>query len=429
MVRSWENRETANGCDVSDEVDSLREGISIDGESLMGILASLAGFGDLRPSGLDRVAFSDQDLEARDWLDRRLEGLGLSVARDAIGNSVADLPGRNPELGWIAIGSHSDSVPSGGRYDGALGIAAAVACVEAIREGRLELRHGLRVVNFEAEEATMGGATLGSRAATGQVDPEEMGYRAYDGESVRSHLARAGLDPARASEAGGAGLNLVAFLELHIEQGPTLDQAGIPVGIVEGIAGIRRYEVDFRGTANHAGTTPMLNRDDALVAASEFVAAVPDIAIRNSIVATVGTLRVHPGAPNVIPGQVEISLECRSTTDDDLEAAEEELLDLGAALKASFTKFPPKLPQPFSLRLIELLETLCSESGIRAQRLWSGAGHDAGVMAQLTDAAMIFVPSRSGISHSGEEFTEPEDCRTGADLLLKAILELDSAEV
>lgn len=403
--------------------------ISIDGDGLTGILESLAGFGGLERGAINRVAFSAEDLEARDWIDRRLEGLGLSVYRDPIGNSVAELPGRDPELGWIGIGSHSDSVPSGGRYDGALGIAAAVASVEAIREAGLELRHGLRVVNFEAEEATMGGATLGSSAVAGQLDGQAIERSAFDGDSVGSHLAKAGLDPTRISDAGSAGLDLVAFLELHIEQGPTLDQAGVPIGIVEGIAGVRRYEVEFSGTANHAGTTPMVDRDDALVAASEFVTAVRSIAIANSIVGTVGTLRVHPGAPNVIPGMVALSLECRSTSDDSLEAAEKELLGRGAELNGNIKKLPAKLPQQFSSRLIDLLEGVCSRDDIQRERLWSGAGHDAGVMAQLTDAAMIFVPSRGGISHSGEEFTSSDHCLTGANLLLKAVLELDRAEV
>lgn len=398
----------------------------IDGDALGADLDALAAIGATADGGVTRPAYSKADLRARDWVDARCAEFGMSVRRDAAGNSIAILPGDDPGLGAIAVGSHTDTVPEGGRFDGALGVLAGLACVRAVRQDGLRLRHPIALINFEAEEATMGGATFGSRAFVGALDPETLDRLAFDGASVRSHLERAGLDPARVAEAGTDREPIAAFLELHVEQGRVLEDAGVPIGIVEGIVAVRRHLVTFRGTADHAGTTPMAARDDALVSAAPFIVAVRDAALRHGVVATVGTLRVRPGAPNVIPGSVELDLEMRSTGDARLTATEQELERIAAAAGGAMRRISAKPPQAFSEEPLACLERASARLGLPCRRMWSGAGHDAGVLAAVTDAAMLFVPSRGGLSHSAGEFTAHADCVNGADVLLQAIVELDA---
>ena len=390
-------------------------------------MATLAELGATPAGAVTRIAYSEADRQARDWLDAQFTDLGMSVRRDQAGNSIALLPGRDPGLKAIALGSHTDTVPEGGRYDGSLGLIAALSCVRSLRGAGLQLRHPLAVINFEAEEATMAGATFGSRAFVGELDPAIIERRAWDGRTVRSHLEAAGLEPRAVPEAARGRESLTAFLELHIEQGPVLDAAGVPIGIVEGIVGIRRYAVDFPGIANHAGTTPMADRDDALVRAAPFVVAVRDAAVTHGIVGTVGTLQVSPGSPNVIPGGVTIDVELRSADDGMLTAAEQDLRRSANAVAAELRPLSAKAPERFSRHILERLGNVCEQAGLSHRRLWSGAGHDAGLLASITDAAMIFVPSKGGVSHSVEELTEQEDCVNGARILLEALVDLDSS--
>ena len=305
-------------------------------------------------------------------------------------------------------------------------MVAALACARALDNAGLRLRHPLAVINFQAEEATMGGATLGSRAMAGELDPGVLRRGAVDGCTVASHLRRAGLDPETVAEAAVPRGTYAAFLELHVEQGPRLESAGTAVGVVEGIVGIRRYGVSFSGTANHAGTTPMRDRRDALVMAAPFVTAVRDVSASHGIVGTVGALRVQPGSPNVIPGRVEIDVEIRSVDEELLARAEHDLRESAGEQDAAFVRLSAKAPMPFSPVVIEAVQRATVAAGLSYTRLWSGAGHDAGLMASLTDAGMIFVPSRGGVSHSPAEFTADRDCIAGADVLLLAVADLDA---
>jgi N-carbamoyl-L-amino-acid hydrolase len=389
-------------------------------------LVQLARFGATAEGAVMRVAYSDADLRARDWLDSEFAGLGMSVRRDAAGSSIAVLPGSEPKLDPIAVVSHTDSVPDGGRYDGALGVIAGLACARAVHAGAPRLRHPLAVVNFEAEEATMAGATFGSRAFVGSLDPAIVERPAFDGRPVRTHLEAAALDPDAVTDAARGRERFAACLELHVEQGPVLDAEGVTIGVVEGIVGIRRYVATFTGTANHAGTTPMDARDDALVSAAPFVVAVRDVAVARGIAGTVGSLRVSPGAPNVIPGRVEVDVELRSTDDSLLARAEEELRGIAGAAGATLDPLTAKTPVAFSPRVLERIEDAARELGLSHRRLWSGAGHDAGLLAPLTEAGMIFVPSRGGMSHSVDELTEDADCVAGAEVLLRTIVALDA---
>ena len=358
-------------------------------------------------------------------MDSQLRDLGLQVTRDAAGNSVCRYPGSAHELPPIAVGSHTDTVPQGGRYDGALGVVAAMGCIRALHKVGLRLRHPLEVINFAAEEATMGG-TLGSRAMAGLLDPQLLQRPAWDGHPVASHLAAAGLDPSAAVQAARPKGDLACFLELHIEQGGTLEAAGLPLGVVEGIVGIRRYTVGFQGLANHAGTTPMAERRDALVMAAPFILRARDIAVTYGIVGTVGSLRLQPGTPSVIPGWVELSLETRGLDEKRLDDAESDLSSAAAETGGDLTVLSKKLPARSDRRLLACLTSACEELGVAYRILPSGAGHDAMCLAHIAPQAMIFVPSRGGISHSPEEYTDPESCITGARVLFNALLKVDT---
>ena len=391
----------------------------IDAARFLADLEELGRIGATESGGVTRVAYSEADRAGREWVGGRLRELGLSVRTDAAGNLIGRLEGAEDRPALV-VASHTDTVPEGGRYDGALGVVAAIACARAVVESGKSLRHPLEVIDFASEEATMSGGTLGSRALAGQWDPAILDAPAWDGRPVREHLAAAGLSPGAIESAARPAGSLAAYLELHIEQGATLEQDGIDVGLVTGIVGIRRFAATFEGEANHAGTTPMDRRQDALVAAAPFVLEVRDLALRRGIVGTVGSLTVHPGASNVIPGRVDLTVEIRGLDESVLDAAEAELGE-----KASLRLLSRKAPVACSTELLDALEQAASGLDLRSRRMPSGAGHDAMCVAALCPVAMLFVPSHRGVSHSPREFTEPEHCVNGARVLLGALLELD----
>ncbi len=398
---------------------------TLDSKRLLQDLDTLAQIGVGPGGGMNRIAYSPADQEARVWVEARMRGLGLEVNTDEAGNSIGVYAGQVPRLPAIALGSHTDTVPNGGRYDGALGVVAALACVRALREAGVRLRHPVEVINFAAEEATMGG-TLGSRAMAGLLDSGFVDTTAWDGRPVAHHLREAGLDPATIIQARRPKGSLAAFLELHVEQGGVLDAAGVPVGVVEGIVGIRRYTVTFEGYANHAGTTPMADRRDALVMAAPFILAVRDIAVARGIFGTIGTLRLQPGAPNVIPGRVELSVEIRGLDEAEMDNAEGEVERQAQEGGAEFERVSKKHPVKSDPRLVDALISACDELGLPYQRMPSGAGHDAMCIASIAPQAMLFVPSRGGVSHCPDEYTDPESCVIGARVLLAALLKLDA---
>jgi N-carbamoyl-L-amino-acid hydrolase len=399
---------------------------ALDDKRLLQDLETLGQIGLSPSGGINRIAYSPTDQEARVWVEAQMRELGLEVHTDEAGNSIGAHPGQVSHLPSIALGSHTDTVPEGGRYDGALGVLAALACVHSLREAGIQLRHTVEVINFAAEEGTMVG-TLGSRAMAGLLDEAVLQQAAWDGRPVADHLRAAGLDPATITQARRPKGSLAAFLELHIEQGSVLETAGLPVGVVEGIVGIRRYTVTFQGYANHAGTTPMADRRDALVMAAPFILSVRDIAVAQGIVGTVGTLHLKPGAPNVIPGRVELSIETRGLSEAKLDAVEAELAQQAQAAGAQLSPFSRKPPVESDPRLVDILTAACDELRLPYQRMPSGAGHDAMCIAHIAPQAMLFVPSRSGVSHSPDEYTNPESCIAGARVLLAALLKLDAS--
>ena len=397
----------------------------LDGELLLADLETLGQIGRVPAGGLLRIAFGAADWEGRRWVAQQMRELGLAVESDAAGNTIGRYPGQE-KLPAIAIGSHTDTVPGGGVYDGALGVLAGLACLRALHAANQRLRHPVELINFTAEEATMAGGTLGSYALTGLLNPHIVEQPAWDGQPVRTHLQQSGLDPDRLLDAQRAAGQYAAFLELHIEQGATLEARQQPIGLVEGIVGIRRYLVTFHGYANHAGTTTMERRQDALVAAAPFITLVRDVAMAHAIVGTIGKVTVLPGAPNVIPGKVELHLEIRGLDEAVLDHAETQLRQAAVGGGATFTPLSNKPPVKADPRLVAAIAQACDDLTLSYLPMPSGAGHDAMNMAALCPMAMIFVPSRNGVSHSPDEYTAPEACVNGARVLLATLLKLDA---
>ncbi|MEM7531281.1 MAG: Zn-dependent hydrolase [Chloroflexota bacterium] len=397
-----------------------------DGEQLLDDLETLGQIGVSPEGGLMRIAYSEADQEGRVWVRKQMEAAGLTVETDAAGNDIGRYAGADSTLAPIALGSHTDTVPNGGRYDGALGVLAALACVRTLHAANHRLRHPVEVINFAAEEATMGVATFGSAAMTGVLTPEMLNRPAGDGRLVTAHLQEANIDPATIFDAQRANSSLAAYLELHVEQGKKLETAQVPVGVVEGIVGIRRYALTFHGYANHAGTTLMSDREDALVMAAPYILAVKTIAEDHGIVGTVGMLTVKPGAPNVIPGQVDITVEIRGLYEDVLDQVQDELALEAAKTNATFQHISTKLAVQSDPLLLEALVAACEEFDYPYQQMPSGAGHDAMLVASIAPQAMLFVPSHNGVSHSPDEYTDPESCVAGARVLLAALLKLDT---
>ncbi len=371
-----------------------------------------------------RVAYSEADLAARMWLKGRLVELGLSPLDDAAGNTTAVYAGTE-NLPPIGIGSHTDTVPMGGAYDGALGVVAALAVIEALQRAGKRLRHPLEIVNFAAEEATMAGGTTGSQAMAGLFDLAVLERQAWDGRLVRHHLQKAGLQPDDILSAQRQKGDFAAFLELHIEQSKQLETTGKQIAVVDSFVGIRRYAVQFDGQANHAGTTPMAERRDALIMAAPMAQFVHELAVELGIVGTVGRFQVFPGAPNVIPEKVEMVVEIRgadtAVLDDARRLIQKKVGKLGGQVETVIEK-PPVQADPIIQKAIR---EGCERLGLTTHDMSSGAGHDAMNMGLLCPTGIFFVPSRDGISHSKDEYTSPEDCLHGARLYLEAVLALD----
>jgi N-carbamoyl-L-amino-acid hydrolase len=392
-------------------------------------MGELSRFGANAAGGIDRVAFGDADLEARTWVAELMREAGLDVSVDVAGNLFGRLPGRDSALPPLVLGSHIDSVPGGGNYDGPVGSMGAIEVAWTLRDAGYRSRYPLEFVVFPNEE----GGKTGSRALAGKVQPRELEITTASGFTIGEGIRRIGGDPARLDEVRRAAGSIAAFLELHVEQGAILDTDGQDIGVVEGIVGIMRWNVVVEGMTNHAGTTPMDRRQDAMVAAARFVDAVHRTALEmpGSQVATVGRIDVEPGAPNVIPGRVTLSLEIRDLAMEKIEDVFEAVRQGAAAIATetgtefSFDRFYVSEAAPTDPRIRDAVEASAATLGMSSRRMPSGAGHDAQSMAHLGPVGMIFVPSVKGISHAPEEFTAPEDVTRGADVLLRALLALD----
>jgi N-carbamoyl-L-amino-acid hydrolase len=404
--------------------------LRVDSERLNGAIQRLGEFGALPGGGVSRPAFTEADREARSWTLEWMAQAGLEASIDAAGNLVGRREGACSELPPLMIGSHIDSVPQGGIYDGPVGSLAAIEVARRLHEEGARLNHPLEVLVFSNEEA----GKTGSRAMAGEVNPAELALPSASAATLREGLAFIGGDPDRLDEVVRRPGDVAGYLELHIEQGGVLEAEQIPIGVVEGIVGIRRWNVRVEGMANHAGTTPMPSRRDALVAAARLVDAVYGITTGRpgAAVATVGRIEAVPGAPNVIPGEVRFTVEIRdldmATIDELHEQFRAASDEIGAETGTAFSW------QPFYLSRSALMtddlelavESAAHGLGLATRRMPSGAGHDAQSVARFAPAGMIFVPSRGGISHSPDEYTSPQQIGQGADVLLQALLTLDA---
>lgn len=384
--------------------------------------------------GMQRVAFSREDVAGRDFVSALMRGAGMSVRIDPAGNIIGRTEGADPSLPAIALGSHTDTVPSGGAYDGALGVIAAIEVVEALRDAGNTLRHPIEVMVFTNEEGTSFHRwLLGSRAVAGLWESEDFGAVADDGVTLTDTLPNVGGNISRIETARRRPEEFACYFELHIEQGPTLHRGGFPIGVVTGITGRSVYHVDIVGEANHAGTTPMALRRDAMSAAAQIALAVRRIAGEMEVcrVGTVGSMDVHPNAGNVIPGRVQMGVEFRDERMESLAGAEVELRrtaeEVGHAEQVAITvtaqRNTPSVP--ISGNMQQLIADAAGMAGLEHVSLPSGAGHDAQAIAAITPAAMVFVPSVGGISHAPAEYSTPEDCANGAQVLLNALLLAD----
>ena len=384
--------------------------------------------------GMQRLAFSPADVAGREYVMLQMRAAGLETRIDAAGNIIGRKSGWASDAPAIALGSHTDTVPSGGKYDGALGVLSAVECIRTLSDLGQTLRHPVETIVFTNEEGTRYHRWLiGSRAMAGLLEPEDFNAVDAEGVHLRQRLLDIGGDLDRIEEGARKRGELAAYFELHIEQGPTLHQSGTPVGVVTGITGRGVFEVDIKGFANHAGTTPMGARQDALVSASRLVMAVQRLAreLETCRVATVGSIRVHPNAVNVIPGNVHLGVEFRDISMASIGSAEEELrraaneIATSDGVEISIERHRFTDAVPVGVHMQDLVQEAANQSGLAQQRLPSGAGHDAQAMASITDSAMLFVPSVNGISHSPEEFSTPEDCANGAQVLMNLLLLAD----
>jgi N-carbamoyl-L-amino-acid hydrolase len=407
---------------------------AVNGDRIQQHITALSKFGTNPEGGVSRVAFSDADIAGRDYVKKLMQDAGLTVRIDTAGNILGRREGSNAKLPPILIGSHIDSVPGGGNYDGDVGVLGAIEVAQTLQEQNVRLKHPLEVVVFADEE----GGTVGSFAMIGQLQPAALDLMTHSGKTIRDGIRAVGGDPDRLSEAVRKTGDLKAYVELHIEQGAILDESDIDIGVVEGIVGIRWWDVTIEGVPNHAGTTPMNRRRDAMLSAAEFVLAVNRVAtsIPGRQVATVGRIRAEPGAPNVIPGKVVLSLEIRDLAADKMaavyDAVRAEADRIAQARQTPFTFTQLKVssePAPTDQRLQRIIAKAADSLKLTNKVMPSGAGHDAQEIAHIAPTGMIFVPSVGGVSHSPKEFTSQQDMANGANVLLQTVLAIDRAEL
>lgn len=395
------------------------------GSALMARLDAFAAF-SAEPGALTRLVFSPQHRQAADRLTEWMREAGMNVRLDPAGSVVGRYEGARPGAPALLLGSHIDTVRNAGKYDGNLGVLAAVAVVAELNRRGERLPFAVEVLGFGDEEGVRFPLTLtGSRAAAGRFDPAALEGRDRDGVRFADALAAFGGDPARIAEA--ARPDALAYLEVHIEQGPVLEAEGLPLGVVTAINGATRFTVTVQGTAGHAGTVPMELRRDALAAAAEMVLAVERAAIETpGLVATVGRLEALPGAVNVIPARVVFTVDVRASDDAVRRGGVRAILDAVEAiagrrhLAITVEKGHDADAAPCSAGLIERIEAAVRRAGIRPFRLPSGAGHDAMAFTGVLPIGMLFVRCRGGISHNPAESITTED----ADLAVRVLLDI-----
>jgi hydantoinase/carbamoylase family amidase len=391
----------------------------------------LALIGATGEGGVNRVTFSESHLAARAWFRAEVENAGLEFRMDSAGNHSALLTCDDQNAPTLLLGSHLDSVPNGGRFDGALGVVAAFEVLKTVKENRINLRVKLEAIDFTDEEGSLVGL-LGSAALAGRLNPKALENPRGGHQTLVDGMKRAGLSEAGMFKAARPKKSLAGYLELHIEQGKCLERAGINIGVVSAIVGIRSYRVSFIGRADHAGSTLMTDRADASLGASAFTLAAREIVMRDfpNCVVNVGKMDFVPGAFNIVPARVDLSLEFRSANEAEFEKVDAALLACAKEQASRFGLelqtecFEKHVPHLMSKEMQKAFTDSCDALGLTHTSLASGAIHDGQSFDGICPIGMIFVPSVGGASHAPREFTKWEDCVNGANVLLQTVLKL-----
>lgn len=384
-----------------------------------------------------RRAFSPEFVQARQWLVGQMQAAGLTVRTDEAGNLIGRLEGQQKGLKPLITGSHCDTVVGGGRYDGIIGVLAGIELAQTLTQAGQRLRHPLEVIDFLSEEPSDYGAScIGSRGLSGQLDPAMLALCNAQGESLAQAMQRIGAQPDALGKALRGANSMAAFVELHIEQGPVLEQRQLPIGVVTNIVGIRRVRITVTGQPDHAGTTPMDIRCDALVGAAEIVRAAHRWARSLSgkphyVVATIGKIGMQPNVPNAVPGKVEMIMEVRSESRSVLDHFPEWVMDsvqmalAQCRVQAEVAHVSLSLPTDCQEVVMQAIEQASLGLGFPNMRLPSGAGHDAVYMAPTGPIGMVFIPCLNGRSHCPEESITPEQLGVGAQVLMETLRLLD----
>jgi N-carbamoyl-L-amino-acid hydrolase len=407
--------------------------LNINDQRLLNDLDELARIGSTGDGGVSRPALSPADVEGRAWFKRQIEAAGLEFHQDGTGNLSGVLRCADPQAKTLILGSHLDSVPNGGRFDGALGVLSALEVVRTLKEAGTELPFHVEALSFTDEEGSVLGL-MGSQAMAGLLTADDLARPRGGLDALEAGMARIDVDENSILNAQRDPQTLAGYIEVHIEQGTRLEEAGIDIGVVTAMVGIRSFNVQFLGEAAHAGTMPMLKRRDALWGGSDYILRAKRHVMDDYTpgVVNFGQINAKPGAFNIVPAQVDLALEFRHGTDEEMDAMQRDLLAMAATvaqehgLSVRTSPLDTLQPAPMDATMMAAIETAADALGLSHTRLLSFAGHDAQIMSRITPSVLYFVPSVKGISHNPAEYTAPEDCINGANVMLHAVLALAS---
>lgn len=403
--------------------------LGVDPNRLWDLHMEMAKIGPGVAGGNNRQTLTDDDRLGRDLFKRWCEAAGLTVTVDRMGNMFARRPGRNPDAAPVLAGSHLDTQPTGGRFDGITGVLAALEAVMTLNDLGIETEHPIEVVNWTNEEGSRFGPPMMGSAVVAGVIPEAKAYATTDAEGMDVETALKGIG--YQGDLPAAARPIHALFEIHIEQGPFLEREGKPIGVVTGVQAMRWYKARVLGESRHAGTTPPSSRKDALTAAARLTLEIDQIMQRRGEDGrcTIGIFQAHPGSPNVCPDRVEFTVDMRNPTTDELNAMDREFraaaenlyVETGCGVEIEETWFSE--PVVFDPECVDAVRRGAEANGHAWREIMSGAGHDAVHINKIAPAAMIFIPCKDGISHNEAEYASKEDIAAGADVLLRALIE------
>lgn len=402
------------------------------------ILEELSLFTATPGAGTTRLSYSPEDQLARTYLKKQMKQVGLKVREDAVGNIYGRLEGKDASLPAVMVGSHFDSVPNGGSFDGPAGVVTGLEVAALFQENQLQPVYPLEVIAMVEEEGSrFGSGLLGSRMLAGQVSAENLAsMKDKDGISVNEAMLALGFNGNQLTEARRTAKDVKAFIELHIEQGPVLEEAGEDVGIVETIVGMTEIKVTITGRAGHAGTTPMNARRDALAATVQIVADLPQLAMNaaEATVLTIGKLTVYPNGANVIPNAVVFTVDVRSKSEACVQSVIQQVKTIiqtktPKGITAEIEEMLYEKPVQLSEKIHQQLRANSEVLGLKSRSMVSGAGHDAMIFAGFTEVGLVFVPSKDGLSHTPEEWTDYEQVQKGIEVVYETVKQLTEVEI